>query len=437
MLTLDSAEVLWSQKFSSSSPGRQAVANTICYCCGDKGHYARNCSEQSTAKCTFCQRRGHMEIVCRQKSKSMEEEAAAGAASAFNNGEVSFFHGRPAECNVITFGRSTTFTETLHYTPSESGLRRMDVSLIRSAIMTAAASVNEESRLRGRSPSQEWLCDTGASHHVCNDKSRFKTVQCLKVPLSMETFGDISVVTHTGTVEIEVDGDNGKQFMTLTNVILVEGSKFNIFSLQQTRMRDFFYGFDNKDNGKIQLLMTMTTRSTRQLAMFSETRGRWTLDATFPDRDATSIPPLTPSAKVTGDKALYYKTLNELSLELAQAKTDIQQMQLALHLADRSGDLKLSKETTPTGLSEGFLGPSSRPVDLRPSLSTKSQVCHATYAENHAFLVDAHIRGSVNSSQRLEDALNGANVETHGMSCSRPQVKDFKGSEGMVSTTAA
>ena len=80
------AELLWAQRSKDSSwpfGSRSAVSYTVCYCCGDKGHYAKDC-EHSKSTCTFCSRVGHLEKACRQK-KQREEGGP--------RQEASFFHG--------------------------------------------------------------------------------------------------------------------------------------------------------------------------------------------------------------------------------------------------------------------------------------------------------------------------------------------------------
>ena len=60
-------EVLWAQHGKNTSRlagGRPANPSTICYCCTDKGHYARDCKHFKST-CKFCKRTGHMEIACR------------------------------------------------------------------------------------------------------------------------------------------------------------------------------------------------------------------------------------------------------------------------------------------------------------------------------------------------------------------------------------
>ena len=95
------AEIMWAQKYARGDPSkaattRPAAAYTMCYCCGLKGHYARDCPEAATAKCGYCRKNGHKEKACKAKKDREESEGAS------SGGEASFFHG--AQCGVVQFG---------------------------------------------------------------------------------------------------------------------------------------------------------------------------------------------------------------------------------------------------------------------------------------------------------------------------------------------
>ena len=65
------AELLWAQRNKDSprpSGSRPAASHTVCYCCGDKGHYAKD-GKHSKSVCKFCSRVGHLEKACRQKKQ--------------------------------------------------------------------------------------------------------------------------------------------------------------------------------------------------------------------------------------------------------------------------------------------------------------------------------------------------------------------------------
>jgi hypothetical protein len=45
------------------------AASGRCFCCGDKGHIKPNCPRGGLAKCSWCNRTGHLEVVCRSKAQ--------------------------------------------------------------------------------------------------------------------------------------------------------------------------------------------------------------------------------------------------------------------------------------------------------------------------------------------------------------------------------
>lgn len=138
--------------------------------------------------------------------------------------------------------------QTLDYRPS-MGLDLLEAATWCHHATPAKPYLDNDSSSRSTTRSQ-WLCDTRASHHVCNDKSNFTMLETLSVPLSMETIGNVSLVTQYGSVQILVDGEKGKQLMTLTNVFLVENNPFNIISLHLTRMQDLIMALPKIQQGK-------------------------------------------------------------------------------------------------------------------------------------------------------------------------------------------
>ena len=82
----------------------------------------------------------------------------------------------------------------------------------------------------------EWLGDTGASRHVCNDLSMMGDVRTRETPILLrQLVGDIKVYT-TGTVRRDChDGSGGSRTVSLLNTCYIPDAKVNLFSLQKLR----------------------------------------------------------------------------------------------------------------------------------------------------------------------------------------------------------
>lgn len=276
---LASAEVLWAQKYNAKSGGRPAAVYTVCYCCGGRGHYSRDCSELATARCNYCHKVGHKEVVCRQKQRSHEENARAGG-SGTQHGEASFFHGRPAECNVISFG--TRHIEQVSTSPLQIRCSGTEPSQSKCSFKPFISS-------------DKWLADNGASHHICPDKSKFTSMAPYTGISRIHTLNGSMEVTQVGTVELIVDGSNGKQFMVLEIVLFQEESQLHIYSLQQARKQHYYYTFNQASKGKIRQMEQLSTGSVLQVALMTEELGKWTLDVhSRPPPIATSTSSLQP-----------------------------------------------------------------------------------------------------------------------------------------------
>lgn len=268
-------ELMWAQKFakgdskSTTSANRGAAAYTVCYCCGEKGHYSRDCPELQGSKCKFCRKNGHLEKAC--KAKKGREEAGGD-----HRGEASFFLGggaKEAECSMAL----AKFGE----------------------VCTSFSSTTNE---------QTWLCDSGASHHICHDKKLFTSLVPFKGKFTiLQVSGELEV-THWGTVRLEVDGKFGKETLKLGNVLLLECMSFNIFSLQRARKCEFYYACKELP-GKIVLKRDVEDGQVHQLALFTETDGRWTLDC------QVLLPPSVTPASPHGVQQQPEVLANNLSMD--------------------------------------------------------------------------------------------------------------------------
>ena len=224
------AELLWAQRSKDSSRpsgSRPAASHTVCYCCGDKGHYAKDC-KHSTLVCTYCSRVGHLEQACRQK-KQREEGGP--------RGEASFFHGDGYSAVVEL--TSCDFHHDLSVSlPSVPSALQDDEDMCGEAMAVEAEK------------SSTFLGDTGASHHIVCKREYFSELSPLPRPFRINQVQGSVAVTHWGTVALEVDGDNGKQPFWLVEVLLIESMDFNILSLQKLRAASYIPVYD-KVEGKV------------------------------------------------------------------------------------------------------------------------------------------------------------------------------------------
>lgn len=234
-------EVLWVQKYAKGSAKvstGKAAAYTTCYCCNEKGHYSRDCPERATAKCNYCRKDGHLEKACKLKR---DREPAANV----NMAHGSFFLGgkNMAREGEINMARLVDFGE----------------------VCSSYSSTKDAT---------SFLADSGASHHICCDRSLFTHLEPFKGKFKiMQVSGELEV-THWGSIRVEVDGKHGKEVLKLGNVLLLECMHFNIFSLQKARLAKLYYAFKELP-GKVIL---KTEVADEQVALFTELEGRWTLD---------------------------------------------------------------------------------------------------------------------------------------------------------------
>ena len=78
----------------------------------------------------------------------------------------------------------------------------------------------------GVEKSTTFVTDTGASHHMVYKREFFRELLPLQEPFRINQVQGTVEVTHWGTVVLEVDGEKGKQKLTLTEVLLIQGGGF-------------------------------------------------------------------------------------------------------------------------------------------------------------------------------------------------------------------
>ena len=83
----------------------------------------------------------------------------------------------------------------------------------------------------------EWLGDTGASRHVCNDPTLMREVCTREKPILLrQLVGDIHVYT-TGTVQLDCPNNfGGSTVVSLLDTCYIPKAKVNLFSLPKLKI---------------------------------------------------------------------------------------------------------------------------------------------------------------------------------------------------------
>ena len=155
----------------------------------------------------------------------------------------------------------------------------------------------------GADKSTTFLADTGASHHIVHKPEFFWDLVPLPGPFRINQVLGTVEVTHWGTMVLEVDGENGKQKLTLKEVLLIPGMDFNIVSLQKFRAAHFVPVYEKVD-GKVVINKKDPTGGYTQVALLSESKqGRLTLDCKLISRTPT-LPSVRQAEALVGSLSM-------------------------------------------------------------------------------------------------------------------------------------
>ena len=260
-MELQKAELVWAQKYGKDKSGagssRPAASYTLCYCCGTKGHYARDYPQAGSARCNYCKKNNHLERACKLK----KDKEGAGGGSSGEHREASFFHGEfTCAMAELTHGDSNHSVEMLQ--------QSTDSLSTGEALATGHMT----------SSTNTFLADSGASHHICHERASFCKLAPLPGPFKIQQVQGTVDVTHSGTVMVEVDSVHGKVPLTLKNVLFIPSMDFNILSMQKMVAADFIPVY-NEIPGKVVIKKILQQGGVEKVALLSiSTSGRLTLD---------------------------------------------------------------------------------------------------------------------------------------------------------------
>ena len=295
------AEVMWIQKHNKSNPSpRPASSYTVCFACGEKGHYAKDCKSKDKVACNFCKRNGHVEAVCRQK-KAKE-----------TGGEALFFHGYScvAELKSVQDLSLPIDLSSSDYFSGETMFGELEkLSSTSSTFSLITQEDNMQSEILAinvmETKPTDFLGDTGASHHIVHKLEYFSEIFPLPGIFQIKQVQGTVKVTHWGTVILQVDSSSGKQPLRLTEVLYIDTLNFNILSLQRLRTAGFIPVYSEMPS-KVVIKKRLPIEALQQVALMSESdKGRLTLDCDIISTNSTPLLPLRQAEVLSNSLSMH------------------------------------------------------------------------------------------------------------------------------------
>ena len=149
--------------------------------------------------CFYCGKNGHIKKFCEEWKKKNEEEEVK---SKKDKEESSFF------CRRGRVGRDND---------SDSD----DIECI--ALISQASTVEHR---------KEWIIDSAASHHMCNNSSSMQNLRKLDSSQKIKVGnGNFVEAKAEGTVKLEINAGNSTRKFKLQKVLFAPELKFNLFSV--------------------------------------------------------------------------------------------------------------------------------------------------------------------------------------------------------------
>lgn len=173
-------------------------------------------------RCYNCKRFGHYQQDCKQRDMKDHSSKSSHHSSSYSSRSKN--HYRSANC--VTSKRR----------PDDSS-ESDDVGLVIDHVMTAEAS----STMNGK-----WILDSGATCHICSDRSRFVKLYPLKKNIDVKLGdGHTLEAVGEGTVVVHLKYGQHTRKCSLYNVLYIPNFVYNIISVSKATKRGISFKFND------------------------------------------------------------------------------------------------------------------------------------------------------------------------------------------------
>ncbi|KAH9054466.1 hypothetical protein Ae201684P_018185 [Aphanomyces euteiches] len=170
--------------------------------------------------CSYCKKRNHTEDVCRKK---IADSKSKNAASQESTRRLRF-----KDTDDATYANTRRNQKS---TKKPSSAPTQGVSMIATPDIILNASEALEA-------SNEWVIDSGASDHFCNNSSWFTNLEPSTGVVRAANGGDMAI-EGCGSIHLEMNTPSGIVEVELQNVSYMPSLQYNLFSLSRVSQHGF------------------------------------------------------------------------------------------------------------------------------------------------------------------------------------------------------
>jgi len=197
-------------KPNQPNPKGPNANSKTCYYCKKTGHFASQCrsNPHATKKCNHCGKMGHIAVNCRSKTNGNEGEQRRNNNNNNNNNNNGNNQNREGRSSML------------------------------------AVSENESAFTTQEANHGDWAVDSGASQHMCNQKSAFTELTNLEDPVFIRVGNGSRVeAKFMGSVELKTQVRDQCKTVVLNNVLFIPELAENLLSVRRAASLGFNFHF--------------------------------------------------------------------------------------------------------------------------------------------------------------------------------------------------